>query len=117
MHQSHIETSGAVAERCDPRHEATTVPATGVAPDPVGVDDARVRRGSRPPTTVRSPRESAESGEGSPEDPGTRLGAAVPRALHEVQDRLHLPEGREEGPAQAGPPVLLPDGGGEGQPG
>ena len=34
----------------------------------------------------------------------------------EVRHRLHVREGAEEGPAQAGPAVLLPDGGGEGQP-
>ena len=41
---------------------------------------------------------------------------AVSRAVHEVRHRLHLPEGAEEGPAQADPPLVLPDGGGEGQP-
>src|SRR3954451_5479682 len=61
-----------------------------------------------PTTTVRRRRESAESGQGPPEDPGTGLGAAVPRAVHEVRHRLHLPEGAEEGPAQADPAVLLP---------
>src|SRR3954465_6428556 len=77
------------------------------------------RRRPPPRTTAAEPRrpswnstrrrdEPSEFGEGSPEDPGTFLGAAVPRAVHEVRHRLHLPEGGQEGPAEAGPPVLLP---------
>ena len=37
-------------------------------------------------------------------------------AGRQVPDRLHVREGTQEGPAQAGPALLLPDGGGEGQP-
>src|SRR5260370_12651821 len=40
----------------------------------------------------------------------------VPRAGIPVRDGLHLQEGAEERPAQAGPAVLLPDAGGEGPP-
>ena len=61
--------------------------------------------------------ESPKRGQGSREDPGAGLGAALPRAGLPVRDRLHVPEGQEEGPAQAGPPVVLPDAGGEGPPG
>src|SRR3954454_21987516 len=54
--------------------------------------------------------------EGPPEDPGAVLGADVRRAGRQVPDRLHVREGAQEGSAQAGPALLLPDGGGEGQP-
>src|SRR4029453_8670031 len=76
----------------------------------------RGRHRPNPTPTMRSRRESTEPGEGPPEDPGTRLGTPVSRAVHEVRDRLHVPEGAEEGPAQADPSLVLPDGGGEGQP-
>ena len=69
------------------------------------------------PARPRSADESPKRGQGSPEDPGAGLGAAVPRAGLPVRNRLHVPEGAEEGPAQAGPAVLLPDAGGEGPPG
>src|SRR5450432_3086482 len=61
--------------------------------------------------------ESPERGQGTPEDPGAVLGTALPRAGVAVRHRLHVPEGPEEGPAQAGPAVLLPDAGREGPPG
>src|ERR1022692_4026781 len=61
--------------------------------------------------------ESPERGQGTPEDPGAVLGTALPRAGGAVRHRLHLREVAEEGPAQAGPAVLLPHAGGEGPPG
>ena len=61
-------------------------------------------------------RESGEHHEGPQQDPGALLGSHVRLAGGEVRHRLHVREGAEEGPAQAGPAVLLPDGGGEGQP-
>src|SRR5580693_6089872 len=61
--------------------------------------------------------EPPERGQGPPEDPGALLGTAVPHAGKPLRNGLHVPEGAEEGPAQAGPAVLLPDAGGEGPPG
>src|SRR3954447_6406260 len=134
---SHIETTRGPASRCDPCHEEHGVgaphrvlrpPVEGSStPAPSWLfEESRTRcRTARraghgtdrvPTPTVRSRRESTEPGEGPPEDPGTGLGAGVSRAVHEVRHRLHLPESAEEGPAQADPPVVLPDGGGEGQP-
>ena len=63
-----------------------------------------------------SSREQSQHHEGPPQDPGALLGADVRGAGRQVPDRLHVREGPEEGPAQAGPALLLPDGGGEGQP-
>ena len=65
----------------------------------------------------RGDHESPECGQGPPEDPGTVLGTDVPRAGVAVRNGLHVPEGPEEGSAQAGPAVLLPDAGREGPPG
>ena len=69
------------------------------------------------PREERGDDESPKRGEGPPEDPGAGLGAAVPRAGVAVRNGLHVPEGAEEGPAEAGPAVLLPDAGREGPPG
>ena len=44
------------------------------------------------------------------------MGSDLRGAGRQVPHRLHVREGAEEGPAQAGPALLLPDGGGEGQP-
>src|SRR5277367_3676005 len=67
------------------------------------------------------PREDADEPpkrrEGPSEDPGTVLGTPVPPAGLAVRNGLHVPEGTEEGPAQASAPLLLPDAGGEGPPG
>ena len=93
----HTRTFGAEASRPGPR------PPRGMNPDP----GTRRERGDD---------ESPKCGQGSPEDPGTCLGASVPRACVAVRDGLHVPQGTEEGPAEAGPPVLLPDAGREGQP-
>src|SRR5580704_12358180 len=60
--------------------------------------------------------ESPKRGQGTPEDPGAGLGTDVPRAGVPVRNGLHVPEGPEEGPAEAGAPVLLPDAGREGPP-
>ena len=85
---------------------AAAVPAQGLRGRAAGA--AREERGDD---------ESPECGKGPPEDPGTGLGTAVPRAGFAVRHGLHVPQGSEEGPAQAGPAVLLPDGGREGPPG
>src|ERR1700721_3927386 len=72
-------------------------------------------------TQAFPPREDADEppkrGEGPPEDPGPVRGTPVPPAGLAVRNGLHVPEGAEEGPAQAGAPLLLPDAGGEGPPG
>src|SRR3954467_13493975 len=85
-----------------------------------GVIEARTRADvwtGRPERRARSEHESPECGQSTPEDPGAVLGAALPRAGFPVRHRLHVPEGAEEGPPQAGPAVVLPDAGGEGPPG
>ena len=61
--------------------------------------------------------EPPERGQGPPEDPGALLGTPVPHAGRPLRNRLHVPQGAEEGPAQAGAPLVLPDAGGEGPPG
>src|ERR1700722_17029173 len=70
--------------------------------------------GPRNPGTrrERGDDESPEWGQGAPEAPRAHLGAQVPRASRPVRNRLPVPQGREEGPAQAGAAVLLPDAGG-----
>src|SRR4051794_23178606 len=71
----------------------------------------------------RAPRrgDHACSGDPAPEpdedprqDPGAVLGSDVRIAGQQVSDRLHVREGAQEGSDEAGPPLLLPDGGGEG---
>src|SRR6266550_3213989 len=64
----------------------------------------------------RSAHEPSECGESPPEDPGVVLGSGLPRARVALRNRLHVPEGEEEGPAQAGSALLFPDAGGEGPP-
>src|SRR5215469_13440290 len=88
----------------------------GVTPEHVADAGVASRAVSGRPDQGRGDNESPERSQGSPEDPGTRLGTAVPRARLAVRHRLHLREGPEEGPAEAGPPFLLPDAGREGQP-
>ena len=60
--------------------------------------------------------EQSQHHEGSQQDPGAVLGPDLRGAGRQVPDRLHVREGSEEGSAQAGPALVLPDGGGEGQP-
>ena len=81
------------------------------------VSPALLRRGhgTREKQT-RSEGEQSKHHQGSRQNPGAVLGAVIRQPGREVRDRLHVREGPEEGPAQAGPAVLLPHGGGEGQP-
>src|SRR5258705_5885780 len=48
------------------------------------------------------------------QDPGAVVGSDLCDTGRQIPDRLHVREGTEEGPHEAGPPVVLPDGGGEG---
>src|SRR5215813_10515838 len=73
-------------------------------------------KNSRPPEREEC-HESPECGEGPPEDSRVVLGTGVPRAGLSVRNRLHVPQSAEEGPAEAGSAVVLPDAGGEGPPG
>src|ERR1700761_646654 len=60
--------------------------------------------------------ESPEREQGPSEDPGAVLGTAVSRAGVAVRHGLYVQEIPEEGPAEAGPPLLLPDAGRKGPP-
>ena len=86
-------------------------------PPPARIKAERSRRSQSGVGKSHRPRRSAdepsECGESPPEDPGAVLGTGVPRARGALRNRLHVPEGEEEGPAQAGPAFLLPDAGGE----
>src|SRR5262249_7792733 len=117
---SHVESRKGTSASCDSSQETFRAAALARSLAVMGWRRKGRRRLAAPRSRLAEGQgvthESPERRKGTPEDPGAGLGTDVSRAGRPVRNRLHVPEGAEEGPAQAGAALVLPDAGGEGPP-